>query len=225
MSRWDDFHGWMQLRCLDDGAGLTAAFTIGYRFTDDSADDWTSRFNAFKNTQKPALYGGLNVMTVAVPQLVDGLRLERSRTILVPAIRSRESQASRNDTLSIIGHKAAESADVEFLIDAVQKQPHQPLHTLHSAEGRSDALDQAGYECTAVDADNILIFDDFITRGSTQSRIARAVLGVNPGVRVYGIALCKTERRDYNRNVYGVELSNDHVPDKWRRLWDKGKDR
>lgn len=33
---------------LDEFAGLTRAFTIVYRITDDSGDSWTARFNRFK---------------------------------------------------------------------------------------------------------------------------------------------------------------------------------
>ena len=73
MLRWDEFHGWMRFGRLDDSIGLTNAFTIGYRFNDDRTEDWTRRFNAFKEGQEPALYGGLNVMMAAVPQLLDGL--------------------------------------------------------------------------------------------------------------------------------------------------------
>ena len=84
-------------------------------------------------------------------------------------------------------------------------------------------LDQAGYESSAIDADTILVFDDFITRGSTLSHIAQAILRENPRVRVYGLALCKTEGRGFNKDRFGVELSNDHVPGEWRTLWDRGK--
>jgi len=36
-----------------------------------------------------------------------------------------------------------------------------------------------------------------ITRGSTLSRIAAAIKAANPCVKVYGVALAKTERRSY----------------------------
>ena len=42
------FHGWMAFKDLDENKGLALAFTIGYRFSDDLADDWTNRFNRFE---------------------------------------------------------------------------------------------------------------------------------------------------------------------------------
>ena len=41
---------------------------------------------------------------------------------------------------------------------------------------------------------DVVVFDDFITRGDTLSHVARAIQSTNPQVTVYGVGLAKTER-------------------------------
>ena len=67
MPTWNPYHGWMAFERLDEGHGLTRAFTIGYRLTDDRTDPWTRRFNGFKNRERTALRGGAAVMGTAFP--------------------------------------------------------------------------------------------------------------------------------------------------------------
>ena len=69
-----------------------------------------------------------------------------------------------------------------------------------------------------------MIIDDFITRGYTLSHMAQAIQDTNPEISVYGIALAKTDRREYHRKLYGKELSNNHIPPKWETLWNQGEE-
>ena len=109
--------------------------------------------------------------------------------------------------------------------DAITKQPHRPIHGIYNAADRQAVLDEAEYEAANIDSDSILVFDDFITRGDTLSHIAQAILGSNPHATVYGVALGKAERRAYHRDRFGIEISNDHVPQKWNTLWEQGEQR
>jgi len=223
MAHWKPFHGWMAFRYLDVNAGLTRSFTIGYRFTDDGADGWTARFNKFKAKRQAAIRGGVNLMRTAVPLLVRRLGLDPSRTVFVPALSSSETVASEKGVLSVLTRCCAKAANAGFALDAITKKPHRPLHNIYNSGRRREILDEADYKSRRIRAENILIFDDFITRGDTLSHIAQAIHEANRGVNVYGVGFGKTERRAYHRDRFGVEISNDHVPEKWETLWEEGE--
>ena len=112
---------------------------------------------------------------------------------------------------------------MEFVRDAITKKVHRPLHNTTNANRRREILDNAGYKSRKFRDKDIVIFDDFITRGDTLSHIAQAIHAKNQEVSVYGVALGKTERRAYHKNWFGVDLSNDHVPEKWDILWKRGE--
>ena len=224
MAEWDYFHGWMGFRWLDEDEGLARAFTIGYRFTDDRNEAWTSRFNRFKRKSPPALYGGLELLQAAVPPLVRGLGLDVSRTVFLPALASAETTAAEKGVLPVVTRECARAAGATFVRDAIRKKAHQPLHLYSRANKRREILDGADYRSAPIEAASVLVFDDFITRGDTLSHVARAILGANPGVTVYGVGLAKTERRGFWKGQ-GVEISNDHVPEIWTRAWESGKAR
>ena len=223
MPHWNAFHGWMGFDYLDENVGLTQAFTIGYRFTDDGGDDWTRRFNGFKAKQRGALRGGAAVMGCAAPGLLRGLGLNAARTVFVPALSSGETVASENGVMWLLTRYCAELAQAGCVRDAITKKEHARLHHFFDADKRREILDDADFRSGRIEADNILVFDDFITRGSTLSHIARALLASNPGVRIYGVALAKTERLRFHRERFDRELSNDHVPQRWERTWREGE--
>ena len=224
MANWRAFHGWMAFDDLDQGYGLTRTFTIGYRFTDDSSEDWTKRFNRFKEKRRKALRGGATLMGSAVPHLVRRLGLDASRTMFVPALSSRETVASEDGVLWRLTRYCAQAADARFAGDAITKEAHDPLHRFFRADRRREILDAAEFRSRRIRrADNVLVFDDFITTGNTLSHIAQAILEANPRASVYGIGLSKTERLAYNRERFGRELSNDHVPAKWEHKWKEGE--
>ena len=222
MLRWDYFYGWMAFRSLDEGSGLARAFTIGYRFTDDSTEAWTSRFNGFKNKSRPALCGGLELFRTAVPRLVRRLGLDVSRTVFLPALSSAETTAAENGVLSVVTYQCARVSGAAFVGDAVWKRAHLPLHRFNNADKRRRVLEEADYRSAPIEAASVLIFDDLITRGATLSHIARAIRRANPRVTVYGVGLAKTERRGFWQQR-GDEISNVHVPETWARAWESGE--
>lgn len=223
MTQWDEFHGWMGFRYLDEDKGLTRAFTIGYRLTDVGADPWTRRFNWFKKNHMLSLHGGLEMMKAAVPGLVEGLGLDPSRTVFVPALSSRETEAREKGVLPVVAQHCAAEAGTAFVRDALRKNAHEPLHKAGGAADRYEILEGAGYRAKPIDADSVFVFDDLITRGDTLSHIALAILETSPKARVYGVALGKTERRRYQQERYGVDISNNHVPERWETAWQSGE--
>ena len=219
MLDWSPFHGWMAFDALSEDDGLTRAFTIGYRFTDDRDDPWTARFNAFKHQEQGALRGAAAVMRDAVPALVRGLGLDTSNTVFIPALSSRETVASPQGILWRLTMYSARCAKAGFAGDRITKKVHERLHLHTDATERRAILAAADFRSKEVQADSVVILDDFITRGATMSHIARAILKRSRALKVYAVALGKTERRSYCRERFGVEPSNEHVPPQWERNW------
>ncbi|MYD15232.1 MAG: phosphoribosyltransferase [Gemmatimonadetes bacterium] len=223
MLGWSEFHGWMAFDELSQDDGVTRAFTIGYRLTDDREDPWTARFNAFKEKERVALRGAAAMMRDAVPCLVGGLvedfGLDRTKTVFVPALSSGETVASPRGVLWRLTQFCAGRAAVRFAGDRITKKAHEKLHMHTDAASRTAILAAADFTSEAIRADNVLILDDFITSGNTMSHLAGAILKRNPGLRIFAVALGKTERIRYWRERHGVDISNEHVPPKWERSW------
>lgn len=220
MPGWTPFVDWMAFHHLDGGGGLETAFTIAYKITDDGGELWSNRFNRFKAKNMEAFAGGLKMMRTGIPSLLAALHIDPAKAIFVPALASGETSASEKGQLPVLARLCAEAAGAGFELNALSKQVHKPVHGIFNAADRDAELDKAAYTATKLNARDIFVFDDFITRGSTQSRIAQAIKATTPNARVYGIALAKTERRSYWGN-----LSNEHVPKKWDDLWLKGEQR
>lgn len=223
MPNWVSFNNWMKFQHLDINQGLTSSFTIGYRFTDDSADHWTNRFNRFKAKNEKAIRGGVNVMRVAVPLLVQQLKVDASKTVFIPALSSHETIASNETPLSIMTRICAKASKARFKLDAITKEKNTPLHRIGNRDDRQRALYESDYRSGKIEADSVFILDDFITTGGTMSHIAQAIHKVNDRVSVYGIALAKAEKREYNKEVLGSEISNNHISSRWETLWQKGE--
>ena len=169
MTDWKPVNGWMELINLDAGEGLTSCFTIGFRFTDDGTDKWTARFNRFKFRQSvnsTAFYGAIQLMEASVPILVEELGLSNSETVFVPALSSGETIASENGVVSCMTRHCARAVNLGFKLDAITKKVHTPLHQFKKADKRREILDNADYKSKCIRAENILIIDDFITRGT-----------------------------------------------------------
>ena len=157
MPGWNSFHDWMAFDRLDEGDGLTRAFAIGYRLSDDRADPWTRRFNGFKDKRLAALRGGAEVIGSAVPGLVRGLGLDAANTVFVPALSSGETVASENGVLWRLTHYCAAMAQVGFVGDAITKRAHERLHRYSNADRRREILDGAEFRSGRIGAENIVV--------------------------------------------------------------------
>lgn len=220
MILWQPCAGWMAFPYLTRNTGITRAFALGYRITDNSGEPWTQRFNQFKENDTSALCGGASLFYGAVPDLVKELRLNVSSTAFVTALASGETAANKDRALPIITRRCAEIVGATFILDALNKNVHGKIYNLYTEAQRDAELEKAEYKSTKIGKINILVFDDFITRGATQSKIAQAILSTNPNSRVYAVALCKAERQAFCPNP-----QNDHIPAKWNALWEKGEQR
>jgi hypothetical protein len=220
MPEWIPVVDWMAFNHLDGGAGVERAFTIAYKITDDGNELWSARFNRFKAKEPEAFAGAATMMRAAIPRLVAALNMNLAETVFVPALASAETYATEKGFMPTLARICAEAAGVRFELSALSKHPHNPIHGIFGAAERDAELDKAAYVSKALKATNIFVFDDFITRGSTQSRIAQAIQATTPDAKVYAIALAKTERRSY----WGA-LSNDHVAGEWGELWQMGEKR
>lgn len=221
MPAWSPVADWMAFSRLDDGDGITGAFTLAYKITDDSSELWTSRFNRFKNKDKEALAGAVYTFARAVPLLVQKLGLDPASTLFIPALSSAETIASEKSFIPILTKITASQAQANYDASVLTKSVHAPIHNFYSAASRSQELEKANYSATSlVGINTVMVFDDLITRGGTLSRIAKAILAKNAQVKIYGVALGKTERRSY----WG-ELSNQHVSDAWDAHWQTGETR
>jgi hypothetical protein len=177
---WQPCAGWMAFPHLTRCAGITRSFTIGYRITDNSSEPWTQRFNRFKENDMSALYGGADLLRGAVPDLIKALGLNMSHTAFVTALASGETTANKDRALPRITEACAEIVGAEFVLSALSKNVHGKIHNLYTEAQRDAELEKVDYKSTKIRKFNILVFDDFITRGATQSKIAQAILAANP---------------------------------------------
>ena len=223
MVDWKRCHGWMKYDSLDVNLALSGSFTIGYRFK-DGFDEWTRRFNGFKNGNQAARKGGKNLMTVAIPHLLENMKVDKLKMAFVPALTSREERASNEGVLSWIAEFCGEYfSNADFAREAIRKDAHESLRP-HNIAKRQVILDAANFRAGRIDAEIIFVIDDFITTGSTLSRIARTIRASNREVEyIYGIAFGKNETLEFHRNRHNTELTNDHVPDEWADEWKRGE--
>jgi predicted amidophosphoribosyltransferase len=212
----------MRFDRLDGATGLSGTFTIAYRLTDDGMEHWSRRLNRFKSKDKAAFAGAGNVLATAVSRLLQDLKLDPNGVLLVPALSSRETEAVTGGWLTVLSRHIARKAGAEMDYSILSKKVHRSIHTLRNAGERDDELDKAEYTARKTTHPVIFVVDDFITRGATASRIAAALKVRNEKCRVFVLALGKTDRTSY---AYGMlnGKPNDHVPDKWDRLWGEGE--
>lgn len=219
MVGWNPIAGWMGFPYLSQSAGITHAFTLGYRLTDNGQEPWTKRFNRFKAGDRAALYGGAALLYAAVPKLIAEMGIDKQSSVFVPALSSSEKTADGKRPLPYIASVCAKDIGIHFELGALEKNPHGKIHNHYTVEGRNAELDKAQYRAAKLNAQNVFVFDDFITRGDTLSRIALAILDANPKANVYGIALGKTERVEFCPNP-----ANDQMSAEWNKIWEAGEE-
>lgn len=218
MVNWAPIADWMGFTYLSQSQGISYAYTLGYRLTDDSQEPWTQQFNRFKANERVAIYGGARLLCGATPGLMQAVGVDMKDSVFVPALSSGETTAKASRAIPLIAKECARLVGAGFELGALQKNAHKKIYNLYTAEERSAELDKAEYKSAKLRAGHVFVFDDFITRGDTLSRIALAVLAANPKAKVYGVALAKTERVAWCPN-----LTNDQMPAKWSKLWESGE--
>jgi hypothetical protein len=210
--------GWMEFPHLTVSAGLTSTYALAYKLTDNAGEKWTSRFIRFKNKDAKAYYGGARLLYATFPPLLTALNLAGKDCAFVSALSSSETAADPERQIPYITSELAAVVGAHSSIAALTKQPHNKLHNFYKADQRDAELNKAQYVCGALPAANVFVFDDFVTRGGTLSRVAQAIRLSNPEAKVYGVALAKTERVNYCPNP-----NNDQVPPGWDKIWTDGE--
>lgn len=217
---WRQDQEWMRFFRLDECADLNASFTIAYRFTDLRNEKWTARFNNLKNGESRAIDCASKLMATSLSNLVSTLNINPWDTAIIPCLTSREASASPNGTLSRIARRCAEQAGLQFVDNALNKERHPSLSTARSADERRSIVAYANYRAASIDAHDIIILDDFITRGDTMSAVAHAVRRRNAHVNdVYGVAFGKNEKTEYWHRKEGLKITNKHAPEYWLTQW------
>ena len=213
------FHNLLRYDTLTFDDGLAAAFTLGYRLEDRPDDHWTARFTKFKfDPDHATTEGAARLMAHVAPILVRGLGLDPGRTVFAPALRSTETIADADGVIALLARSCAGAC--RYQPGLLQKEPH--LSTGRGGldpEFRQLLLEDAGYRSGSVDAETIIIVDDFIATGKTLSLAATAILERNPDTTVYGLALAKPEWHNMMLSWYDVDVSNDHIPAHWSSIW------
>jgi hypothetical protein len=215
---WSPVGDWMGFPYLTKWDGLTHAYTLTYKLTDNTSEPWTSRHIRFKGQERAALYGAAKLMVAAVPELIKAVGVDVKDTAFVAALSSGETSANPQRAIPLIAAGCAERVGAKCENGALSKKAHNKIHNFFKADERDAELDKAEYQSKKLDATNVFVFDDFITRGATLSKIATAIQAVNPNAKVYGVALAKAERVDWCPNP-----TNDQVPDRWNKLWEQGE--
>ncbi|MDW9533623.1 phosphoribosyltransferase (plasmid) [Sinorhizobium meliloti] len=210
--------GWMEFPYLTVSSGLTKTYALAYKLTDNTGEKWTSRCIRFKNKDSKAFYGGARLLYAAFPPLLAAMELEGKGCAFVCALSSSETVADPDRQIPFITSELAAIVGAHSSIAAVSKQAHNKLHNLYKADQRDAELEKAQYACGVLPAQNVFVFDDFVTRGGTLSRVARAIKTSNPEAMVYGVALAKTERVNYCPHP-----DNGHVPQQWDKIWTDGE--
>lgn len=218
MIPWNAKNDWMEFPRLSVFTGLARTYALAYRLTDKPTEKWTSRFNRFKNKEPKASFGGARLFYTAFPPLFDSFGLRGQDCVFVSALSSSEIRADPDRQIPYIAAQLADLVGAREAIDALSKQRHNKIHNIYRADARDAELERACYASKRLPARNVFVFDDFVTRGGTLSRVAQAVHAANPGSTVYGVALAKTERIAY---CYNPE--NDHVPARWAKVWTDGE--
>lgn len=219
----EHLHGWMYFSSLDGLHEIAGVFTLAWRFKDETSDPWTKRLNSFKfgdgKSTRPAGY----LLAEALKELTKELNWVPTETGLLPALSSSDTYTLNNKPLPKITKFCSESLGAVYLPSVLTKSPHPALHKASTAAERRDALATACYKASSVGVaglKRILIVDDFVTRGDTLSAVARAIHVIVPHVKVYGIALGKTESKSYAQGA-GEVISNDVVPQRWLNVWER----
>ncbi|MCK1452183.1 hypothetical protein IVB36_15110 [Bradyrhizobium sp. 35] len=219
MIRWNPIAGWMGFPYLSRSQGITHSYTLTYKLTDKTGEAWTSRLIRFKNKDKAAIYGAGRLLYGAVPGLIKAMAVNVKDAVFVAALSSGETQADPDRAIPYFADQSAGLIGARCDVGALSKNIHEKIHNLYSAEQRDAELEKAEYKAKKLDAEHIFVFDDFITRGATLSKIASAILEKNPKSKVYGLALAKAERVDWCPNP-----ENDQVSGEWDKIWQQGEE-
>jgi len=207
----------MRFPWLDASGGAVPVFTVGWRIM-DSPDEWSNRFMGFKVGRKGYFQAGTVLLKAAVQELVERKGWGGQQIGLATALSSGATAANPHSPLFIAGNWIARQLGLAWVAGAFTKQAHRPLKSLGAGADR-DAEVHGKYHCAAVEGiDQLLVLDDFVTRGATLGEMKRALDAQECGLELTGLALAKNERASWAESNCRV-LDNTHIPAEWNVLW------
>ena len=193
--------------------GDPGLLTVGFRITDRPNEKWTRRFNGFKYGEPTAATAATRTFCAAF----EGFHpTGNPRVVVVSSVSSEHMIVEYDTPASRLACALARSRAWEWRPGVITKYPHPRISGIASAAERDATVDGV-YLATPIGGvpGLVLVVDDFCTRGATLADIARAVRESNPGWKVQGASLAKTERAAYWRG----ELTNAHIPDVLDAVW------
>lgn len=218
---WTPVGRLMHFSWLTTSGRAIPVYTVGWRII-GNADHWTTRFLRFKEGQLNDMRGGAQVLNRAIQELLTHLTFDARHTGLTTALSSGNTQADPKSVLFRVGKWLAEQNNLEWLPSLFTKEAHQSLHNLPVGADR-DAEVKDKYSCgRARGIRQLIILDDFVTRGATLGDMTRAFKVSNPGTNVVGLALAKNEKATFAAS-HGVIVDNSHIPAEWDELWEQAK--
>ena len=196
-------------------------YAVGWRITDEGNDIWARRFLNFKSNNLHDVQGGKRVLKESVLEVIRRENFALAQTGLVTALSSASTKAENGSALYRAAQWIADQIDIKWQPDLLTKKLHPRLHSLSTGAQRSMAVSNT-YKCVNINLDNLIVLDDFVTRGDTLKEISRAVHQSNSNVRVVGLVLGKHESRIWAlRKGLSIppENPNIHIPAQWEALW------
>jgi len=215
-------NGWMQFNSLDNFSNIIAVYTICYSLTGKEHENelWTKRIKDFKDGDLKAKKGAGFLLWKSLDELLKYLNIEFDRCGLICALSSSDEKINMKKNLSKVAKWVAkEKLKLKWMPNLLSKSKHEALHKIRGANARDNTVNNKYFSgIINNDIENLFIFDDIVTRGSTMSEIARAVIDKNQSINIYGVALAKSERPSY------APVSNENVSKKFNEYWVFGEE-
>lgn len=191
-------------------------YAIGWRILDNHDDSWTKRFDGFKGDYRSesSVRGCIEILREASDQVLSDVGVNPKDVTVVSALSSSDKVLNPSSALYRAGNNLCEENQMLWNPDLLQKGVHAPLHTSSGAAERESII-QGQYKCCgSLETSNVMILDDFITRGTTISEITRAILEQHPNAHVFSLAIAKHERLSFDATI-----SNRHIPARWVKFF------
>ncbi len=224
LPNWENRGRLLYFPTLDTNNPIPDVYTIGWRILyANGNDEWSWRFKGFKDRKRVDVKGCAKILRDAVMDIMKHHNFANDETGIVTALSSQNTESDPKTILYKAGKWISEQTDTEWRPYIYTKKKHKTLHKLDSAEERDNEV--AGkYTCKKCDElSQIIIIDDFVTRGSTLAEMYRALLDSNKSVSVICLALGKhINTRHFNLDIATLGVNNSHIPAKWESYWEKG---
>lgn len=199
-------------------------FSFAWRFTDKPYDDyWTKELNSYKTNDPLTVKRASIIIPEILIENYSSICCKRpSEIVIVSAIPSSQNIIKNNHPSYHLGVSIAKTLNCEWKPTILSKITHSPLHTLKNAFKRDNEV-KGKYISDLIPKgiNEIIIIDDFLTRGSTFCAIAKSIIDINK--RMYKFicfAMGKTEKHNYILTTYGHDLNNLHIQKDIMKQWE-----